>query len=65
MMQFAPHLIVLAFTIVRITIACITIRYDRQKDTSEKVGHMIGTFLYYFVAHFILWAGGFYTVFGQ
>ncbi|AEI46794.1 hypothetical protein [Runella slithyformis] len=63
MIQFAPQLILISYTIVRITIGCIRISYDRQNDTSTKVGHVIGTFLYYFICHWVLWAGGFYDVF--
>lgn len=63
MIQFAPQLILIAFTVVRLTVSLLKISYDRQKDASDKVGHVIGTFLYYFICHWVLWAGGFYHVF--
>jgi len=56
-------LLVIIFSVIRITASMIKIVYDRQNDASTKVGHIIGTFLYYFICHWILWAGGFYTVF--
>lgn len=65
MMQFAPQLIVIIYTIVRMMTSFFKIRYDFEKNTARKVGQVIGTFLYYFICHWVLWAGGFYQVFEQ
>ena len=65
MIHFLPQLLVIVFFAIRLAVSFQRIRYNSALDTSEKVGHLLGTLLYYGIANLILAWGGFYNVFQQ